>query len=62
MNKIYNLIIIIIDLIFLTVIPFYKKDREFLYNYNPMTEKKFTMVYYYIPEDLDDIESPNAFG
>ena len=25
-------------------------------------EKKFTMIYYCVPEDLDDIESPNAFG
>jgi len=27
-----------------------------------MTEKPFTLVYYYIPEDLDDLQTPNAFA
>ena len=24
--------------------------------------KNFTMVYYYIPEDFDEADSPNVFG
>ena len=27
-----------------------------------MSEKPFTLVYYYIPEDLDDLQTPNAFA
>jgi hypothetical protein len=27
-----------------------------------MSEKPFTLVYYYIPEDLDDPQMPNAFA
>jgi hypothetical protein len=27
-----------------------------------MTDKPFTLVYYYIPEDKDDLTMPNAFA
>lgn len=27
-----------------------------------MSEKQFTLVYYYVPEDLDDPSMPNAFA
>jgi len=27
-----------------------------------MSEKPFTLVFYYIPEDLDDLSTPNAFA
>ena len=27
-----------------------------------MSDKAFTLVYYYIPEDLDDPQMPNAFA
>jgi hypothetical protein len=27
-----------------------------------MAEKPFTLVFYYIPEDLDDLATPNAFA
>lgn len=27
-----------------------------------MSDKNFTLIHYYVPEDLDDIDIPNAFG
>ena len=27
-----------------------------------MVDRNFTLIYYYVPEDMDDIDVPNAFG